>query len=128
MLFPLLALDFHLSLMARSIGGFQVLLADEFLSGHFTVGVIINFLENIERRLAATFGRNLPMTNSGLMVARIVFGNADVVKGQYVSPQRADSLKQSGPFLIDGHGVAIVVAIANACARLSSNTPACELV
>ena len=78
MLLPRLALDLLLSVMADSINAIHALLANKFLSGHFAIG-IINFLESVDRRLAARFGRNLPMTDSDLMVARIVFGTPDVV-------------------------------------------------
>ena len=110
MLLPLLALDLHLGIMADSIHAIHALLTDKFLSRHFG---IINFLESIDRRLAATFSGNLPVTDSDFMVAQLVFVDADIMKGQYISSQRADSLKQSGPFLIDGYSVALAVALPN---------------
>ena len=113
---PLLALDLLLSVMADSKEAIHALLADEFLSGNFTVG-IINALESIERRLAATFSGNLPMADSDLVVAKVeVLGVADVVTSTYVSSQRAYSLKQRGPVRIDGYSVALFVAIPNAAA------------
>ena len=54
--------------MTDSIKTIHALLADEFLSGIFAIGTE-NFLENVEGELAARFGRNLPMTDSDLMVA-----------------------------------------------------------
>jgi hypothetical protein len=85
MLVPLLALDLLLSVMADSIEAIHALLADKILSWNFTVG-IINFFESIDRRLEATFGRNLPMTDCDLMVAKVeVLGVADVVTRMYVS-------------------------------------------
>ena len=86
MLLPLLALDLLLSVMADSVKAIHALLANEFLSGNFAVGVV-NLLERIKRRLAATFGRNLPVTNSDLMIARLVFGVADVVTRSDASSQ-----------------------------------------
>ena len=67
MLFPLLALDLLLSVMTDSIKAIHALLADEFLSKKFAIG-IVNILENVEGRLAARFGRNLPMADSDLVV------------------------------------------------------------
>ncbi len=52
-------------------------LADKILSRNFTVG-IINFLEIADGRLAVTLGRNLPMTDSKLMVARLVLVSPSV--------------------------------------------------
>ena len=117
-LLSLLTRNLHLSRMTRSICAIQVLLADELFSGPFVVGNV-NFLESIERELMASLGRNLPMTDSDFMIAKvIVFGQADIVACRNVSSQRACSLKQSGPFLIDGYSVALVVAISNANASL----------
>ena len=45
MLLPFLALHLHLSLIARSISGIQILFRNEFLSRLFDV---INFLESID--------------------------------------------------------------------------------
>ena len=117
MLLPLLGLDLHLSLMTSSIGGIHVLLADEFLSWLFAVGVV-NVLEDVEGLLVATFGRNLPVTDCNFVVAKAVFGAADVVTSHNVSSQRANSPKQSGPFLIDSYSVTLVVAIPNKYASL----------
>ena len=69
MLLPLLALDLHLGIMADSIHAIHALLTDKFLSRHFG---IINFLESIDRRLAATFSRNLPVSDSDFVVAKVV--------------------------------------------------------
>ena len=60
MLLPLLALDLLLSVMTDSVNTIHAFLTDEFLSQNFTVG-IVNFLESIERRLAATCSGNLPI-------------------------------------------------------------------
>ena len=80
-LLPFLARNLHLSIMADSIKAIHAHLADEFLSRHFTVGCI-NFLESIEGGLVASFGRNLPMTDSNFVVAKVVvFGTADMVAG-----------------------------------------------
>ena len=119
MLLPLLAFDLLLSVMADSVKAIHALLANEFLPGHFTVG-IVNFLQNIDRRLAATFSGNLPVTDSDLMVARLVFGAADVVTSTYLSSQCTYSFKLSGPFLIQGSSaVALVVSIRNVGARIT---------
>ena len=100
-LLSFLALDLHLSPMASSIGKIQILLANEFLPGQFSVG-IKNFPEIIEGLLVASLGRNLPVTDSDFMVAKIVvFGHADIVTRTYVPSQGTHSLKQSGPFRID---------------------------
>eukprot|EP00561_Arcocellulus_cornucervis_P013179 CAMPEP_0185803278 /NCGR_PEP_ID=MMETSP1322-20130828/2531_1 /TAXON_ID=265543 /ORGANISM="Minutocellus polymorphus, Strain RCC2270" /LENGTH=210 /DNA_ID=CAMNT_0028499141 /DNA_START=111 /DNA_END=743 /DNA_ORIENTATION=- len=103
--------------MASSIGEIHALLADEFLSGHFTVG-IVNFPEIVEGILVASLGRNLPVADSDFMISRLIFAVADVVTRRDISSQRAYSIKQSGPFLIDGHSVALVEAIPNATTTL----------
>ena len=69
--------------------------------------------------MIASFGGNLPVTDSDLMIAKVVvLGVADVVAGRYVSSQCTYSLKQSCPFLIDGHSVAIDVHNPNLIARI----------
>ena len=126
---PLLGLDLHLSPMTRSISEIQVLLANEFLSGHFAVG-IINFLESIEGLLVASLGRNLPVTDSDFMIAKVVvFEAADVVAGRNFSSQCAYSLEQSGPLLIDGYSDAFAVSNPSFCAKLRSSLaiPYCPL-
>ena len=112
MLLPFLALDFLLSVMTDSIKAIHALLADEFLSKKIAIG-IVNILENVEGRLAARFGRNLPMADSDLVVPRIVFGFPDVVAGDSTTSRCAYSAKQSGLLLIDGYSVALVVDIPN---------------
>ena len=68
--------------------------------------------------MITSFGRNLPVTDSDFMIAKIeVFGAADVVTSIQVSSQRAYSVKQSGPFLIDRYSVALGVAGPNAKIR-----------
>ena len=60
--------------------------------------------------MVASFGGNLPVANSDFVVIKIeVFGDANVVTSHYVSPQCAYSLKQSGPFSIDGYSVTLLV-------------------
>ena len=66
MLISLLALDLHLSPMARSIGEIQVLLANEFLSGKFAVGVVYD-PELVEGSLHSSLGGNLPVTDCDLI-------------------------------------------------------------
>lgn len=113
MLLSLLALDLLLSVMADPTKAIHAFLANEFFPGVFAVG-IRNFLEIIERRLAATSSDNLPMTDSDFMIAKVaVFEAADVVAGHNVSSQCAYLCKQSGPFLIDSYSAAIFVAHPN---------------
>ena len=115
-LLSLLGLDLLLSVMARSIGGFQVILAAEILPRLLAAGVV-DASQCVEGLLVASFGRNLPVTDPDFVVAKImVFGDADVVTALNVSSQRAYSVKQSGPFLIDGYSDALVVAQPNVCA------------
>ena len=92
MFLPRLALDLLLSVMADSVNAIHTLLTDEFLSGKFAIG-IVNFLEKIESKLAASFGRNLPMTDSDLMVARLVFDFSNVVTRKDASSQCTDDLE-----------------------------------
>ena len=92
MLLPRLALDLLLSVMADSIKAIHTLLADEFLSGKFAIGVV-NCLEKIESRLATSFGRNLPMTDSDLMVARLGFAKGDAVARNDTSSQCTNDIE-----------------------------------
>ena len=69
--FPSLGLDLLLSIMTGSIKAIKFFLADELLSGPFAIG-IVNSLELIERRLAASFGGNLPMSDPNLVVAKVI--------------------------------------------------------
>ena len=116
MLLPLLALDLHLCFVARAIDRVHFFLTDEFLSGLFAVGVV-DVSEIVEGHLQSSFGRNLPVADSDFVVTRIVFGTADDLTRTYVSSQRAYSLKQSDPFLIDGRSIALaLVASGNAYA------------
>ena len=71
-LLPLLARNLHLRFVARTIDRVHFFLTDELLPRHFAVGVV-DFLEPVEGCLQSSFGRNPPMTNSDLMVARLVF-------------------------------------------------------
>ena len=108
---PLLALDLHLSVMTRSIGGFHALLADEFLPRNFAIEDVSKYIEG---ELVASLGRNLPVTDSDSMIAKVeVFRVADVVTRRDVSSQRTYSPKEGRPFLIDGNSVALVVGIPN---------------
>ena len=111
-LLPLLTCNLHLSLMARSIGEIQVLLANEFLSRQFDVGGM-DFSQCNEGFLLSSFGRNLPVADCDFMVARLIFGAADTVPGHDASSQRANSIKQNGPFRIKSYSVAIVVALSD---------------
>ena len=70
MLLPLFSTDLLLSLMAGSIEVVKIVLADKFLSWPFTVG-IVDISELIERNLTATFGCNLPVSDSELVVAKV---------------------------------------------------------
>ena len=112
MLLPLLARNLHLSLVTRAIDRVHFFLANKFLSRLFAVGVV-NVLESIEGVLVAGLGRNLPMADCDFMIAKLVFGVADVVARIYVSSQRAYLHYQSGLLLIDGYSVALVVDIPN---------------
>ena len=113
MLLPFLGLDLHLSLVARSMGEIQVLLANEFLSRLFAVGVV-DASELVEGILMASLGGDLQVTYSNFMIAKaVVFKAADFVSCLYDSSQRGYSLKQRGPFLIEGHSVAMVVDVPN---------------
>ena len=117
-LLSLLALYLHLSLVTRSIDGFQILLADQLFPGHFTLGVV-DFSQFPEGGLEASLGRNLPVTDCDFIVAKvIVFGPADIVVGHSAPSQRAYSLKQNDPCLIDGYSVALGVANPNLNASL----------
>ena len=118
MLLSFLALDLLLSVMARAIDLVHFFLADELISGYFTTG-IVNFSEIVEGGLVPSFSCNLPVADSKFEVAKPEFGNADVVTRSDVSSQRACSLEQSGPFLIDGYSDALVVDHPNVCARIS---------
>ena len=111
-LLPFLTLDLLLSIMTYSVKAIHAILANGFISRVFSVG-IINHLELVNGWLHASFGRNLPVTDSDLVVARIVFEAPDVMTRNDVSSQRTYSVKQSSPFLIDGHSVALEVALAN---------------
>ena len=116
MFLPLLALDFHLNPMTRAIDRVHFFLANEFFSRHIAVGVVY-FLESIERILVAGLGRNLPVTDSNFIVAKVaVFFAGDIVAGDNASSQCANLIKQSGPFLIDGYSDALLVASPNPCA------------
>ena len=93
--------------MASSIGEFQVLLRNEFLSGRFAVGVI-DASELVEGILVASFGRNLPVTDCDFMIAKVIFGKTENVAGYHVSSQCPYSAKQSDPFSIDGYSVTLL--------------------
>ena len=71
MLLPHVAIDFHLNLMAGSIEVVKITFADKLLSWHFTIG-IVDISELIERNLTATVGCNLPVSDSELVVAKII--------------------------------------------------------
>ena len=71
MLLPLLTPDLHLRFVARAIGRVHFFFANEFLSGHSAIGVV-DFSKRIEGILAATFSRNLPVTDSDFVVAKVV--------------------------------------------------------
>ena len=111
-LLPFLTLDLLLSIMTYSVKAIHALLANDLFSGNFDI-YIVDFLENINGWLHASFGRNLPMTNSDFVVARPEFGVAAVVTRNDVSSQRTYSVKQSDPFLIDRYSVALAVALPN---------------
>ena len=120
MLFPLLALDLHLSPMASSIKAIHALLAKEVLSRHISIGVV-DVSQSIEGGLVASLGRNLPVMDSDFVVAKVVvFGVPDVVPSIYIAPQCAHSPEQSGSLLIHGYSVALVVDIPNAYASIST--------
>jgi len=60
--------------------------------------------------LKATFGGNLPVTDSDFMIAKVVvLGAADIVSCPYASSQRTCMFKQSGPLFIDSYSVALLV-------------------
>ena len=126
MLLPLLAPNLHLSLMASSEGKLHIFLADELLPGVFAVGVV-DVSELVEGSLVSCFGRKLPVADSNFIIAKaVILDAADAVAGRYASSQRADSLKQSGPFLIDSHSVTLVVDNPNLrarCRRTKINGP-----
>ena len=113
----LLTLDLHLCIVARAIDRVDFFLADEFLSGEYSAGVV-DISEVAEGTLIASLGRNFPVTNSDLMVPRVVFEAADIVPCLYVASQCTYSLEQSGPFLIDGYSIALIIAGPNTNASL----------
>ena len=117
MLLPRLALDLLLSVMADSVNAIHTLLTDEFLSGKFAIG-IVNFLEKIESKLAASFGRNLPMTDSDLMVARLVFAKGDAVARNDTSSQCTNGIECMFTFQVLADTATARVETCNANARI----------